>query len=94
MRTSSFTKLLDILYDFSREHNAQEPSSEESRKALDKAMKDIEESLSMYDILNTRYCELNTQKISLESQEVYDIEEVNDLRSRLSELMYLMSFNK
>lgn len=94
MTTKNFTRLLDILYDFSREHNAQEPSSEESRKALNKAMKDIEEALSMYDILNTRYCELNAQRVSLESQEVYDIEEANDLRSRLSELMYLMSFNK
>ena len=94
MTTKNFTKLLDILFDFSREHNSQEPSSQESRKALDKAMKDIEETLSMSDILNTRYCELNAQLVTLESQEVYDLEEASDLKSKLSELMYLISFNK
>ena len=94
MTTSNYSRLLDILYDFSREHNSQEPSSEGSTNAIKKAMKDIEETLSMYDILVSRYCELNTQMISLESQKVYDIEEVNDLKSKLSELMHLMSFNK
>jgi hypothetical protein len=94
MTTSNYSKLLDILFEFSSEHKVGVNSMEENSKAIDKAMKGIEEAVSMYDILVNRLCELNNQIANLEAQRIYDLEEIKELKARASETFYLLSFNK
>jgi len=87
---SKFSKLLEVLIQFSRDFNQAKNDLDKGSDVLSKATKKIEKLYDIVDILNDRYCDLNTKLDELMIDTENNQDEILKTLAVLSELRVLI----
>ena len=87
---SKFSKLLEVLIQFSRDFNQAKNDLDKGSDVLSKATKEIEKLYDMEDILEGRYCELNKKLEMLRINQDENQDEILKTLAVLSELRVLI----
>jgi hypothetical protein len=87
---SKFSKLLEVLIQFSRDFNQAKNDLDKGSDVLSKATKEIEKLYDMEDILEGRYCELNKKLEMLRINQDENQDEILKTLAVLKELRVLI----
>lgn len=87
---SKFSKLLEVLIQFSRDFEKAKNDLDTGSDVLSKATKEIEKLYDMNDILNDRYCDLNNKLNELMIDTEKNQDEILKTLAVLSELRELI----
>ena len=87
---SKFSKLLEVLIQFSRDFKKAKNDLDTGSDVLSKATKEIEKLYDMNDILNDRYCDLNNKLNELMIDTEKNQDEILKTLAVLSELRELI----